>query len=154
MKRQKVILSFAVISFTLLNSACSWVTQFVIINRSGEPIEIRLKYAPLSGERYLSKKTLDEKGKIPDGEWQKLAAEEFIDNKIDETVTLKLAANTALAVAKDVTYTGHEYAGNADFFKIKQLNIEGSRGAVHHEGKQTLTQFKKESDSLYTIIYQ
>lgn len=153
MKYQKLFLTIAVISFALINSACSWVTQFVIVNKSGEPIEIRLKYAPLSGERNLRKTTLDEKGKIINENWQNLAREDFQDNKIEETVSFKLPPNEAVAVAVEVNYTGHG-SGNADFFKIKELEIKGSRGAIHLEDKQVLFQFKEEDETLYTLVYQ
>lgn len=153
MKYQKLFLTIVLISLTLINSACSWFSEFVIINKSGEPIEIRLKYAPLSGERNLRKTNLDNKGKIIDENWQQLAPEEFQDNKPEEIVTLKLAPNEAVLVAEELNYTGHN-SGNADFFKIKSLDIKGTRGAIHLEDKQVLMQFKEENESLYTIIYQ
>lgn len=153
MKRRKLILSFAVICFALVNSACSYFTQFVIINKSNAPAEIQLKYEPLSGERYLMKKSLDEKGLISDGDWQKLAAEEFTDNKPAEIVNLTLAPNTALAVANELNYTGHE-SDSASDFKVNGLEINGASGAVNFEGRQVILQFEKQNESLYTLVYQ
>ncbi len=153
MKYQKLYLTIAVFSLAFFCASCSWFSRFVIINKSGEPIEVRLKYAPLSGERNLRKTNLDNKGKIIDENWQQLAPEEFQDNKPEEIVTLKLAPNEVLLVAEELNYTGHN-SGNADFFKIKSLDIKGSRGAIHLEDKQVLMQFREESESLYTIIYQ
>lgn len=153
MKYRKLVLSLVLFCFVVINSACSWITRFVIVNKSNAPVEIRLQYEPLSGERFLKKTALDAKGEIVDQNWQNLAPEEFQDNKPAEIVTLKLDANTALAVAEEVNYTGHN-AGHADFFKIKNLEIRGAGGTVRIDGKQVLLQFEKQDDSLYTIIYK
>ncbi len=153
MKRRKLILTFAAICFALFNSACSWFTNFVIVNKSNAPAKIQLKYKPLSGERYLIKKTLTEKGEIPDGSWQKLSSEEYTDNKPAEIVNLTLAPNTALAIGEELNYTGHE-SGKAEDFKVIGLEISGASGTVNFEGRQVLLQFEKQSDSLYTLVYK
>jgi hypothetical protein len=153
MKYRKFVITTAVISLALFCISCSWFSRFVIINKSGEPIEIRLKYEPLSGERNLRKTNLDEKGKFINENWKQLAPEKFQDNKPEEIVTLKLAPNEALIVAEELNYTGHN-SGDAEFFKIKELDIKGAGGAIHLEGKQVLFQFREEEETLYTLIYQ
>ena len=99
------------------------------------------------------KKSLNEKGEIPDGSWEKISSEEYTDNKPAEIVNLTLAPNTALTIGEELNYTGHE-SGKADDFKVNGLEISGASGTVNFEGRQVLLQFEKQSDSLYTLVYK
>jgi hypothetical protein len=137
----------------LLCSSCSWVTRFVVVNKSSDALEIRYTLVPLSGVQKLQKTTLDDKGKLKTDTWQEVSPEQYEYDRETETVTLRLAPNEALEIASEITYTGHHSTDN-NFFKIKTLNLSGTRGAARYEGRQALTQFKEESESLYTIIYE
>ena len=137
----------------LLCSSCSWVTRFVIVNKSSDILEIRYILVPLSGVEKLQKTTLDDKGKLKTDAWLVVAPEQYEYDRETETVTLRLAPNEALEIASETTYTGHHSTDN-NFFKIKTLNLSGTRGAARYEGRQALTQFREESESLYTIIYE
>lgn len=152
--RYKIFTTITLAAICLLCSSCSWVTRFVVVNKSNDVLEVRCTLAPLSGAaENLEKTTLDEKSRLkPDG-WLRLPREQYEYNRETETVTVRLAPNEALAVANEMTYTGH-HSGNNNFFKIKTLNLSGTRGAAHYEGRQALTQFREESESLYTIIYE
>lgn len=148
---------FSVILLTavcLLCSSCSWLTRFVIVNKSSDVLEIRYTLVPLSGSGgKLQKTTLDDKGKLKNESWLEVSPEQYEYDRETETITLRLAPNEAVEIASEMTYTGHHSARN-DFFKIKTLNLSGTRGAVRYEGRQALTQFREESESLYSIIYE
>jgi len=138
----------------LFCSSCSWVTKFVVVNKSSDVLEVRYTLAPLSGGgKTLQKTTLDDKGELKNEAWSEMPLEQYEYNQETETVTLRLAANEAVEVASEVTYTGHHSADN-NFFKIKTLSLSGTRGAARYEGRQALTQFREESESLYTIVYE
>jgi len=140
-------------AISLLCSSCSWVTRFVIVNKSSDVLEIRYTLVPLSGVKKLQKTTLDDKGKLKNDAWLEVSPEQYEYDRETEAVTLRLAPNEALEITSETTYTGHHSTDN-NFFKIKTLNLSGTRGTARYEGRQALTQFREESESLYTIIYE
>jgi len=137
----------------LFCASCSWITKFVVVNKSNDVLEVRYTLVPLSGGGKLQKTTLDDKGKLKNESWSEVSPEHYEYNRETETVTLRLGANEAVEIASEMTYTGH-HSTNDNFFKIKTLSLSGTRGAARYEGRQALTQFREESESLYTIVYE
>ena len=154
--KSKVIFALLLTS-VLFFTACSYGYDFVVVNASDKPIDVRYLVNP-SGrppERRTHIPAVLEAGELQKSKrtWKDLPAEQHnIDHKSGEIV-VKLAPNQALRVADITNYPGHDSEHTDLYFHISSLSLTGARGSVKYEGRQALTQFKG-SETLYVITYQ
>jgi hypothetical protein len=155
MKRVFIFLTFA---FVLLLTACSYTTNFVILNATDQPVELRyqLKDTPrdviqVAGE---PRKTAGEKLRNSDKEWRLLAPGEYAVNREARTVTIRLMPHEAVLVRQLTNYGGHDDTSDAEAFAIEEIRLDGASGVVTHQGDQARRSFIRESDNLYTLTYR
>lgn len=149
---------FLLLSALAVHSSCSYSAAFVVVNKSGAPLEVqyKLKEGRPGGEPY----TLEEKpAKKPakdledsDAAWRELAAEEFAFDARAGLVTVTVEPGEVLRVYDSVNYS-QESDVDAEFFPVAGLRLSGQRGTVQYVGEQARLQFREESMSLYTVTY-
>ena len=152
---RKLFFSLSLI-FLLPLSACSYGYDFVVINKSEGPIEVRYqlkRWTPETPGKFVdfhppAKLTVAEfqKSKHP---WQKLSKDQYAFDNQTGTFTVTVAADEVLLLQSVSNYRGDE--NQFDFARIK---ISGSKGAIDLDGRQAQTQFKVESDTNYVLRYQ
>lgn len=138
-------------------SACSSETDFVIVNDSGWPVEVR--YTFKSGYRYEkccseppAKKALD---KLDDDHtlWRDLSPGELSYDPAAGAVTLTLSPGEALRVFRGSGWQGHGGRSEDESFIIGSVRIAGANGIVEYEGRQAQYQFQRRDDNLYKLTY-
>lgn len=153
------ILLTLIIVFSLTSAACSYTTDFFVVNASESPIEIRYKvksppHAPQPLEFVpaikLSARLEDRKKE----DWKDIAADRYQIDQATRTVTVKLLPQEALFVGKVFHYFGPDDADDLKSFPIEEMNVSGVVGEMKFSGKQLLKAFSKQSVMLYTLSYQ
>ena len=153
MKRYNTIL---VLALVLTQSACSYISDFVVLNDSEKPIEVRYT---VKGSSYEPFQLIDEPAKtsqpnLPstDNHWQRLTSREYnLDARI---ITVTVQPHEALRVESIPNYPGHDDASAADRFQINDIIITGGRGEVKIQGEQARNKFAEQSESLYLLTYK
>ena len=144
------------LSLTAL-AACSYITDFVVVNDSGSPVEVRYTFRnwregnACCPER-PAKKALD---KLDDGDvrWTELRDGEFTFDSATGTLTATLLPTEALRVDEQSGWRGHGGRREDDVFSIASVSITGANGRVYYDGMQAQYQFRRENDSLYKLTY-
>ena len=134
-------------------SSCSWMTNFVIVNKSDGVLEIEYKYRESSREIKPPQKKSAQDLKKYDARWESFPSDRLKINQVSKTVQVRLEPNETLLVESETNYTGHD-SNSGGLFPIESLSLSGKRGSAKYEGRQVLTQFREESETLYTIIYE
>ncbi len=121
-------------------AACSFSTDFVVINASGQPIEITYKIGetgvdPLAVTRRPA--TLPA-SLLSSREWQELPSAQYVFDREKRTVTVSLSSGAALRINQGGEWNERETG--ADFI-IKELRIRGTNGEVIHKGDQVYKSF-------------
>jgi hypothetical protein len=157
--KMRSVLSILIIVSSLACVACSYITDFVVINASESPVEISYKVKdPPNGPpkidvipatKLASQLKPNEKTK-----WQDLAADRYKIDQENRTVTVKLLPQEALFLTSMHHYTGPDDPIDVNWFPIEELSIAGSVGSLKSSGKQLLKAFSEQSRILYTLTYQ
>jgi hypothetical protein len=118
------------------------MTAFVVINESGQPIEVRYKVekvtlGPLNVAGIpviVEASELTGKG---GQDWKPLTSSQLqVDNE-RSTVTVQVPPGGALRVANLNEYGGHKDPAEANHFPIEEIEVTGSNGRVVVTGPQT-----------------
>lgn len=153
------ILLTLIIVFSLTAAACSYTTDFFVVNASESPIEIRYKvkvppHAPQPLEFVPSIKLASRLEDRKKEDWKKLTADRYQIDQATRTVTVKLLSQEALFVGRVFHYFGPDDADDLKSFPIEEMNVSGVVGEMKLSGKQLLKAFSKQSVMLYTLSYQ
>lgn len=153
------VLLILILLFSLATAACSYLTDFVVINTSGSPVEVNYKFkAPSGGPKTIetipaiqSASQLNSNGKK---QWQDLTADKYRIDQTSRTVTVKLLPQEALFITRMHHYIGPDDSSDVNFFPVEEISIAGSEGNLTFSGKQLLKAFSKQSRVLYTLAYR
>jgi hypothetical protein len=153
------VLRILIIVTSLACSACSYITDFVVINESEAPAEISYKVKePPNGPRKISvipatKLASQLKSNEKNG-WQALAADRYKIDQENRIIVVKLLPQETLFITSMHHYIGPDDPNDVDSFPIEALSIAGSVGSLKSSGKQLLRAFSERSRVLYTLTYQ
>ena len=144
--------------FTLTLTACSYSTDFVVINDSANPVEVQYKvknypgsFAPPATPSTITSSQLDSHG---GQQWKKLNSDQYQIDVETRTVIVRLMPHEALLVASMHNYGGHEDAWDAKEFPIDEIAVSGSDGELRLAGQQARITFSEISRALYTLTYK
>src|SRR5688572_1781307 len=155
----RYILSILIMISSLACSACSYNTDFVVINGAESPIEVSYKVkGPPNGRPEIgvtpAVKSASQLKSSEKNEWRDLAADRYKIDQANRTVIVELQPQEALFLTRMHSYTGPDDPHDVTWFPIEELNIAGSNGSLKASGKQMLRAFSKQSIALYTLTYQ
>ena len=156
-KRRGVILVLF-LTFISLLSACSYLTDFVVINDSAEVVEVRYKvknipgpFAPPVAPATIAPSELSAHG---NQQWKKLTPAQYQLDQENRTVMVRLNPHEALLVVSMHNYSGHEDPWDAKEFPIEEIDIGGANGELKLVGQQARITFSEVSRALYTFTYK
>jgi hypothetical protein len=139
-----------------LQVACSYISNFVVLNDSNKPIEVRYKIRDSSYEPF---QLVPEPGTASesnlsraDNHWQPLSSQDY--HLGGRTVTLTVQPHEGLRVESIPNYPGHEDTSAADRFQIDEIIIAGGSGELRIHGEETRIKFVEQSESLYLLRYR
>lgn len=154
----KRVLAFLTFALALLLAACSYTANFVVVNATDRPLELRYKVKAserdpiqVAGDPL---KTAEESLRGGDRRWQRLAPEEYTVDREARTVTIRVMPHEAVAVMRVTNYGGHDDASGAGAFAVEEIRLSGAGGEVKFEGDGARRAFVEESRNLYTLTYK
>jgi hypothetical protein len=137
-----------------LLAACSYGTDFVIVNESDGPVTIRYEVKDFPGPFYLpttpgvvAASELSEDGQ----QWN---AVQFEIDEVSRSMTTRLMPGQALRIATMHNYTGHNDPNDAASFQIRKITVSGNRGELNLTDEQARTSFTRVARTLYTLTYK
>jgi len=152
MRRKFTALVFACVA---LLSACSYISDFVVVNESDEPIEVSYKIRESAYEVFQE---IAKPAKIAEADlrgsnkhWQELEAGNYRLDRGTRTIAVQVMPHEALRLEGIPNYSE---ASDADNFKIEEVLVRGSHDEVRMQGNQVRKRFMKESVSLYVFTYK
>ena len=146
--------------FVSILTACSYSTDFYIVNDSENPIDIQYKVTIYPNNPVLN----DIPTKIAVSQLEnrngsgrnleKLNSNQYeFDNK-SGIVKVKLSPHEALWITSIPGYGGYNRDNTANDFSIKEISMTGTRGELKATEQQVLERFSRVSDTLYTLTYK
>ena len=153
MRRTLLIL---LIPLALTQAACAYLTDFVIVNCSEQPVEVRYRVIASRSpvEAGTLAKTANTRLRSRDPGWQELTATQYELGR-DGAVGVRLSPGESLRVAKVRDYELYaELEQEAYRFAIEELSVSGAGGEVRFSGAQARKAFARESTRLYTYTYK
>ena len=144
----------ALVGSLCLFAACSYLTDFVIVNESDGPVTIRYEIKDFPGSFYVptDPKVVPASQLSEDGQrWQPV---QFAVDEASRSVTTQLLPGQALRIASMSHYSGHNDPNDDHKYQIRAITVSGRRGELHFTGEQARTSFTKVALTLYTLTYK
>jgi hypothetical protein len=149
------------ISLTLMIfafAACSYSTDFVVVNESNQPIQVRYKIKSAPGPLALTatpaKMDASELGTSDRARWQKLDPDQYQIDQENRTVTVSVSPHEALWVTSMFHYIGDEDPNDVADWPIEEIGVTGADGGVAFTGQKARKSFCYVSRVLYTLTYK
>jgi hypothetical protein len=146
------------ILFALVFTACSYTVEFVVINESDRPIEVRCKVVNLPGDPdpvgVVGPLSIANASQLRSGdnEWRRLSDSEYRADVENHSVTARVMPGEALLVKR--FHDSSIQNGEPTYFPIEEIVITGGNGEIKLQGKQTSKAFMSETERLYTLTYK
>lgn len=144
--------------FTFSLTACSYSTDFVVLNNADYPVEVvyKMKQSPgplaLPGEpKVIASANLEMEER---NKWTNLAPDRFRIDQANRTVTVRLSAHEALWVTAMHHYIGDEDPNDVTGFPIEELSVKGADGEMRFSGDKARKAFERKSRVLYVLSYK
>jgi hypothetical protein len=145
-------------------TACSYLTDFVLVNATEQPIEIRyiIKKPAAPFPPFPPSQTLPITPAVKDVSqlhqqiaWRELSASQYIFDPDSRKVMVTLRPNEALRIEQRNLVDGKaDDAHQAARFSIEEVDITGSYGGIKLQGEQLRKMFVPESKKVYTLTYR
>ena len=147
-----------ILACVLLLSACSYTSNFVVLNESGKPIKVQYKIRSHSSEPFQltgePAKTQEAKLRNRDRQWQLLKSGDYQLDHVERIVAVEVLPHEALRVLYITNYGGHDAVSDADRFQIDEIIVSGASGELRLQGDEIRRKFTEESESLYVLSYK
>ena len=155
MKFARMTMLLAVASFF---TACSYMTDFAVVNETNQPIEVRYRVKNVPGglidivgvPALISVSSMSSKG---DTSWQELPSSQYSVDASGRYVIVLLPPQSAVRIARMHNYGGHDDVYGGESFPIDALKVTGATGSRELNGQQARTAFSEESRALYVFVY-
>ena len=148
------VISMALLGSLLLLGACSYATDFVIVNESDTAIMIRYEVKDFPGPFYppttpgvVADSELSEDGQ----EW---TPTQFQLDEASRSVTAQLMPGQAFRVATMNHYSGHDDPTDTYKYQIRRIVLSGAHGELEFTDEQARTAFRRVARSLYILTYK
>jgi len=131
-----------IILFALSIGACSYSTDFVVVNESGQTIEVRYKIKRFPNEP----STLTARpAKIASSEittrdiraWRNLTPDEYQVNQETRTITVKVLPHEALWVTSMFHYFGDDDPHDVASWPVDEITLTGAEGGMTFSGDKS-----------------
>lgn len=148
------VISMALLGSLLLLGACSYATDFVIVNESDTAIMIRYEVKDFPGPFYppttpgvVAASELSEDGQ----EW---TPTQFQLDEASRSVTAQLMPGQAFRVATMNHYSGHDDPTDTYKYQVRRIVLSGANGELEFTDEQARTAFRRVARSLYILTYK
>jgi len=155
----RCIIFILLLAFVSLFTACSFFTDFVVVNESDHHIDVRYEIKNLPGEPLdlteapatIVTSQLRDRNKL----WQKLSDAQYQLDRKSRTITVRVMPNNALRITS-IHRIGGQIDDNLEegSFPIEEIIVIGPYGEIRVSGRQARKIFVAESNRLYTLTYK
>ncbi len=150
---------FVLLAYLL--SGCSWVTSFVITNKTSSVLEVNYQFGRMrtgTSGCFDDWRPVPSVGPISDlqnqrAEWRQLNRDEYSCDVKKLRVRFPLKPNMAVSVGAEVNYFEHSL-GYSNHLGIDSLRLSGNSGSIAYEGLQVIRGFRKVDQTLYVLGYE
>ena len=150
------------ISLTLLTltlTACSYSTEFVVVNESDRPIEVRYKAKRFPNEppdftARPAKMLASQLGNHDRQQWKNLTPDQYQVDRENRTVTVNVMPREALWVTNMFHYFGDDDPNDVANWPIEEISIMGAGGGMTFTGDKSRQSFSYVSRVLYSLTYK
>lgn len=153
MRKINLILLLASVS---LFTACSQAIEFIVVNESDHPIQIRCKVMDLPGDpvAMIGPLSVTNASQLRAGnsEWRELSNGGYQVDHENRTVTVSTMPGEALLVKR--VHWSDMKDGEPMSFSIEAITITGASGEIMLQGRQVSKAFVQEKNQLYTFTYK
>lgn len=146
------IFTILLLLFALTFTSCSYALEYVVVNESERPIEVRCKiYAlpdepnPLINIGPLSTMNAS-RLRAGSDEWRELSVTEYQFYRENSMVIVRVMPGEALLLKRSST--------SRVSFPIVEVTIVGADGEISFRGEQAFRAFIKETDRLRILIFK
>lgn len=153
-------LVFLIVFITVLLTACTYGSHFVIVNESGGVVQVEYKPKDWPSETPLyfvgaPAKLAAAQLSASDKKWQELTPEQYQLDPGRRRIIVRLMPGEALRVAAlgDYDY-GDDEARRAKQFPIEEITVIGQSGKLGLVGELARKAFTLESRGLYVVRYK
>jgi hypothetical protein len=148
--------------FTLLVltfTACSYTTEFVVVNESDQPVEVRYKIKRFPNEppnlnAQPAKMDAAQLGSHDRQQWRRLNYYEYQVDQENRTITVVVMSHEALWVTNMFHYFGDEDPNDVASWPIEEISVTGADGGMMFTGQKARKSFSYVSRVLYTLTYK
>jgi len=140
--------------------ACSYSTAFVVVNDSGQPIEVRYTIkrdaGALSSTDAPVKIAASEAANRYRSQWRSLSPTEYQITHTEHaiTVTVQVMPQEALWVTSMFHYFGDDDPNDVASWPLDEITIRGAQGGMSFTGDKSRKAFEYVSRVLYSITYK
>ncbi len=152
---RRILLTLLIV-FAATHTACSYLTDFVVVNDSGQTVEVRYRVKesrPLVETGTLAKKATSQL-RNEGVRWQELTTAQYQLDQGSRLVTVRVMPGESLRIAIMHHYTGVEDPSDVEDFPVEEITVVGAVGELKFTGQQVLKPFSKVSRVLYTLTYK
>ncbi len=155
--RSLLLLTLTLLALTF--AACSYSTDFVVVNESAQAIEVRYKVkgppiGPPDFSAAPAKHDASQLGTRDRNLWRKLEPGEYRIDAANRTVTVIVSPHEALWVTSMHHYIGDEDPIDVADWPIEEISVTGADGGMTFSGQKARKSFCYVSRDLYTLAYK
>lgn len=154
----KITAAVVLFGLVVLQTACSYATEFVIVNNSTQilKVEYRVKefpgeFAPPETPSILPGSQLSSRG---NQKWIRLEPGQYKIDPNQRAVSVSIMPGQALLVCRMHNYGGHSDTSDAKEFPLDQIRLEGVSGVSVLNAEEARTNFSQTSRVLYILSYK
>jgi hypothetical protein len=136
--------------FTLTLTACSFSTDFVIVNASGRPNEVKYKIAEtgIASLDAAEKPATIAASQLSSREWRELSSAQYVFDQETRMVTVTLMPDVALRVTRVRDWQEDSVMDN---FIVREIDIMGAGGGMMLKGDQVYKSFVAPPKSFFSF---
>jgi hypothetical protein len=151
------LLLICLLTATLLLAGCSYLTEFVIVNASDQPIKVQYQVKkppnPQSPNRLPMSPEVKAASQLQkEVEWRELSASQYSFDPDTRIAIIQLMPGEAVRI-EVIDLVDKQDSDIASRFAIEEIDISGANGEIKLQGEQARKSFVPESKQLYTLTY-
>ena len=153
------IFSILLILLALTFTSCSYSRDFVAVNQSGHPIEVRYKIKRFPNDPPIltaapAKIAASQLGTRDRQQWKNLTTDQYQVDQENRTIIVNVMTHEALWVTSMFHYISDEDPNDVANWPIEEISVRGAGGGMMFTGQKARTAFSKVSRVLYTLMYK
>lgn len=155
----KLVVLSAVIASLVTLTACSFSTNFVVVNASNDRIQVRYvikeRTHALPAELFETP-SIKKVSELDDHDvlWRPLPDSQWTFNAETRTAVVTLLPQEVLRVETENGFCGEDTAERREYFYIEEINITGANGAIRLTGEQVRRSFVRGTKQRCELTYR